>query len=826
MYIYIYIYIYIMSVSPNYFFYANPYYVDGSNSIINYANLTNNTTIQSNTNSESNTTTPDLEVIWDGNTLSNVVDGQTLGWGWPINGDNAALAGINLPMIGTTTWQGGDLPFVTAEFNVRTKVWMVHGHHTNSAGSRQTPHYVDTTGWTEVGLYDVISPANHDYDPETYEWGRDLIAWKIYEPGTYTEEFDQYSAHYFFEAAPEPEPEPSVDNVDLSENILSKYARGFFFSPNYNKQFFDAINWANNLGDYKTQLNLINPYNDNVLTNLDDTISAQLIISNYIEMNHINGSGGGFGGWSLSSNADGTIVAISSPLTNVHRGSVRVYKYDNINEDWNQIGSTINGVDAEDQTGRSISLNADGNILAIGVPRDDGPTNNLSRVGKVLIYDYVETRNPQWLQLGNDIGGKQGAEDTGYSVSLSADGTIVAIGAFANSNDNGTAAGCVRVYKYFNPNDAVDNYNDHKYFGVIPTSKSTNTYWAYYSFRIQQSGVDIIYFNASNNNNKIWNSSTRPSGPHNWGWQYNPSQSWTNTATPLWYVKTDATINGTSLTFELINYDQNHSPLSGNFVSSSSPNGPWVVRNGWFLNTPLTGVSPTPSAGDIITSDLNKKWLQLGDDILGETGSNHLGQSVSLSADGTIVAAGSIYNDGGGKGSSTGHVRVYKWNDSAWNQLGDDIDGEAASDYSGWSISLSDDGTILAIGAIYNDGGGPNSGHTRVYDYVQGRSPKEWEQLGTDIDGEGAGDVCGHSVSLNADGTILAIGSPYNNNYNGHARVYQYIDNDWDEVIDNIDGEASGYFGSRVSLSKTGSILFVGAPNENSGRVYTYKLIE
>ena len=660
-----------MSISSNNFFYANPNYVDGSNSIINYANLTNDTTVQSNTNSESNTTTPDLEVIWDGNTLSNVVDGQTLGWNWPINGTNAASAGINLPMIGTTTWSTSSTVNVTATINVRCKVWMVHGHHTWN-GSRQTAHYVDTTGWTEVGEFDVISPDS-DYDPATYEWGNDLIAWKIYEPGTYT--FDDYSAHYFFEAAPEPEPEPSVDNVDLSENILSKYARGFFFSPNYNKQFFDAINWANNLGDYKTQLNLINPYNDNVLTNLDDTISAQLIISNYIEMNHINGSGGGFGGWSLSSNADGTIVAISSPLTNVHRGSVRVYKYDNINEDWNQIGSTINGVDAEDQTGRSISLNADGNILAIGVPRDDGPTNNLSRVGKVLIYDYVETRNPQWLQLGNDIGGKQGSEDTGYSVSLSADGTIVAIGAFANSNDNGTAAGCVRVYDY------------------------------------------------------------------------------------------------------------------------------------------VQGRSP-------------KEWDQLGDDILGETGSNHLGQSVSLSADGTIVAAGSIYNDGGGKGSSTGHVRVYKWNDSAWNQLGDDIDGEAASDYSGWSISLSDDGTILAIGAIYNDGGGPNSGHTRVYDYVQGRSPKEWEQLGTDIDGEGAGDVCGHSVSLNADGTILAIGSPYNNNYNGHARVYQYIDNDWDEVIDNIDGEASGYFGSRVSLSKTGSILFVGAPNENSGRVYTYKLIE
>ena len=32
-------------------------------------------------------------------------------------------------------------------------------------------------------------------------------------------------------------------------------------------------------------------------------------------------------------------------------------------------------------------------------------------------------------------------------------------------------------------------------------------------------------------------------------------------------------------------------------------------------------------------------------------------------------------------------------------KLGDDIDGEAADDYSGYSVSLSADGTIVAIGA-------------------------------------------------------------------------------------------------------------------------------
>ena len=55
-------------------------------------------------------------------------------------------------------------------------------------------------------------------------------------------------------------------------------------------------------------------------------------------------------------------------------------------------------------------------------------------------------------------------------------------------------------------------------------------------------------------------------------------------------------------------------------------------------------------------------------------------------------------------GLNIGHVRVYGWNGSAWVQKGADIDGEDFSDMSGVSVSLSSDGTIVAIGALYNDG--------------------------------------------------------------------------------------------------------------------------
>jgi hypothetical protein len=47
--------------------------------------------------------------------------------------------------------------------------------------------------------------------------------------------------------------------------------------------------------------------------------------------------------------------------------------------------------------------------------------------------------------------------------------------------------------------------------------------------------------------------------------------------------------------------------------------------------------------------------------------------------------------------------------------VGQDIDGEASSDHSGNSVSLSSDGSIVAIGANDNDGNGYyESGHIRT----------------------------------------------------------------------------------------------------------------
>ena len=123
-------------------------------------------------------------------------------------------------------------------------------------------------------------------------------------------------------------------------------------------------------------------------------------------------------------------------------------------------------------------------------------------------------------------------------------------------------------------------------------------------------------------------------------------------------------------------------------------------------------------------------------------------------------------------------MRIYDWNVSEWTQRGLDIDGEAAGDNSGWSVSLSSDGNRIAVGAIYNDASGnllPDAGHVRVYQWNQLSST--WTQLGLDIDGEATGDNSGRSVRLSSDGNTVAIGATLNDSSlsnAGHVRVFKY----------------------------------------------------
>jgi hypothetical protein len=76
-----------------------------------------------------------------------------------------------------------------------------------------------------------------------------------------------------------------------------------------------------------------------------------------------------------------------------------------------QIGSDIDGEVGIDQSGHSISLSSDGNILVIGAPFNDG---NGKDSGHVRVY---RNNNGSWEQIGTDINGEAVGDGSGWSVS-------------------------------------------------------------------------------------------------------------------------------------------------------------------------------------------------------------------------------------------------------------------------------------------------------------------------------------------------------------------------------------------------------------------------
>eukprot|EP01083_Nonionella_stella_P100298 282689_1 len=215
-------------------------------------------------------------------------------------------------------------------------------------------------------------------------------------------------------------------------------------------------------------------------------------------------------------------------------------------------------------------------------------------------------------------------------------------------------------------------------------------------------------------------------------------------------------------------------------------------------------------------------WTQRGDDIDGEHEGDASGDSVALSKDGNVVAIGALYNDEAG--NNAGHTRIFEYDEYSWQQRGRDIDGEASGDLSGTSVALSDNGDVVAIGALGNDGGGTNAGHVRVYEFIS----DQWSQRGADIDGEASVDGSGAAVSLNSDGNVVAIGAFRNSKSGdraGHVRVYEFLSDQWGQRGDDIGGEMTAEFlGWSVSMSSDGNIVAIGAPAIEVGhvRVFNY----
>lgn len=370
---------------------------------------------------------------------------------------------------------------------------------------------------------------------------------------------------------------------------------------------------------------------------------------------------------------------------------------------WTQFGSDINGTATQNRAGKAVAISQDGLVMAIGAPSANGST------GQVRIFKCTSAG---WVQMGQTLLGKATGNEFGVSVSLSSDGTSVSIGAAGGT-------GYVQVYQW------------------------TDDEW-------KTKGEDMT----------------------------------------------------------------GNSDQFGCSVSMDKDGGTVAIG--------VYGAGQESTGQVQVYEWTDGAWVLKGRVIDGEATKDYAGYSVSVNGDGSIVAIGAPRTNE--DLDKLGNVRVYRWSDGEWRKMGDDIDGPSDNSMQGDSLDLNDAGTTLVIGAPWDQA--DDRGSARVFDWEDG-----WVQRGQAVNGQ-AGDQAGSSVSISADGNVIAVGAGWNDatdNNAGQVRVFEWAQNAWTQRGDAMNGKAAGnHFGNAVALNGSGDLVIIGAPKASfngatSGQVVVFK---
>lgn len=208
---------------------------------------------------------------------------------------------------------------------------------------------------------------------------------------------------------------------------------------------------------------------------------------------------------------------------------------------------------------------------------------------------------------------------------------------------------------------------------------------------------------------------------------------------------------------------------------------------------------PAQSSPETVNS-----WNIIGNNLYGGSYQTHYGYSIVISNDGKTLAVCEF-------GENTKQISIFDYASpiNEWMLL-DIIEGPLASMF-GSSISISDDGSLIAIGgANYKD-----RGIVRIY----GRNRQsQWHQIGRDIWGKNYDTNFGGSVSLSGNGDIVAIGSSWGD----FVQVYRWDGYSWNKSGRELYGDVSSTFGSSVAINSFGNIVAIGAPR--GGYVEVFEL--
>ena len=217
--------------------------------------------------------------------------------------------------------------------------------------------------------------------------------------------------------------------------------------------------------------------------------------------------------------------------------------------------------------------------------------------------------------------------------------------------------------------------------------------------------------------------------------------------------------------------------------------------------------------------EAEEKWVGKGSPIYGNTTNIMAGIRVSMSGDSNtmaFIAPGMDDDD-----PAPGRVRVFNFEDSEdgdWVPMGEPIVNLDPNDLRGRCMYMSRDGLNVAIGSPTKEGGG----HVRIYRWSE--DEMQWVQRGNPVPGGGSYHSVGTSVAMNTEGTVVAVGSPFNSAKGktaGRVRVYRWDPErmkggnpspGWSLKGQELDGEEGDTNGFSVHLTGKGHMITIGAP--------------
>ncbi len=426
-----------------------------------------------------------------------------------------------------------------------------------------------------------------------------------------------------------------------------------------------------------------------------------------------------------------------------------------VNAQLTQLGTNIikAPLSSTDQTqiGTEVASSADGMITALG---SSFTTSAGGWAGIVRVYRFNPDIN-DWEQLGSDLLGTARGQRFGYTLDLSDDGYTLAVSSrtfigFGNSTPK------VGIYKFIN--------NDWVLMGNEINAEKIDDYFGN-NLALNADGTVVVI-------------------------QANPNQ-----VGDLKYAK-------------IYEYNGNDWVQKGNRLKAASLSHNWgglrgldINDNGDVIIISNYDYSGTTAIGSVILFKYNantNKW-DLKDEVINNVSLETFGDAISYASTAmdTIIAIGAPRNIL----RSDGYVRVYKFENDKFVQLGNQIDGERTNRAFGTMVSLSGDGKTLLVGRGIPE---TNRGLPELYRFENNIWTKYDENLfydennstGVFTDGlDYRVAYHGKPLSLSKDGTVITVGVPYGKMGTtevGLAKVFTIdLDLDDDGIVNSVESSQS-----------------------------------